>query len=276
MSQKTLQDAQRLRDKADVAAQRALAMVKIAVKSLEEGDPEAAHECFGEFDGVVNDCQEAELEALRILIKNQPTAEDARLLYAVLEITPHLERVARNSQKVAKAVIELGDAILVGPASGLPGMGRTALEMATVAIDGFVNWSVEGFDRLNGMDDTLDAARTESKRLVDEYLRTHPDTGEACIRYLAATRALERIGDHSCGMAEKVAFMVTGDHVAYNPRHSSDLSRGARTVEITNGDTRPVTWSPSFLSKGTAPPSRRGRGSRTACRPLTTSSARSS
>jgi len=62
-------------------------------------------------------------------------------------------------------------------------------------------------------DDTLDALRWSIFRECITYMMENPSTITGCAHYMMIARYLERCGDHACKIAEKVHYMVTGEHI---------------------------------------------------------------
>jgi len=210
MITKTANDITALREETADLGQLALSMTVRAVRSFAEADPDLAQETADDYRRAAEESQQLEELALRVMLLYQPAAADARLVYAALESGPHLERIARNAQKVAESVTRLDGALLGDPSVGIERMGGTAEEMVRIAVTALQEQSTAGFDRLRDLDDILDNGRREAERYAEAHLHEHPEAAEVCIGYLEVTRSLERIGDHACGLAEKVAFLVTG------------------------------------------------------------------
>lgn len=197
---------------ADMGA-AAVSLTARAIRALQEDDEELAQTAADDYPRLAQMNTEIEVKAIRILLLYQPAAEDARMISTVLESISHMERIGKNAKSIAEIVLLLDDQIMIEPFPAIERMGNTAETMIRIAVDGFTRNSVEGFDRLRELDGILDVGRRDSYRDATEHIKQCPDSVDVYTQYLFVTRYLERMGDHACDMAEKVAFMVTGRHI---------------------------------------------------------------
>lgn len=59
----------------------------------------------------------------------------------------------------------------------------------------------------------VDALRHSIFRECITYMMEDPKTITRCTNYVMVARYLERSADHSCKMAEKIHYMITGERV---------------------------------------------------------------
>lgn len=196
-------------DMAELAAD----MLERAVQAMTDGDVALAEGILADQPRIEKYDEGIEAAAIRVLTLYQPTAVDARTIATVLKSITHLERVAKYSSNIATATIYLSDkpsyevVDLIGP------VGESALGMVKLVVRGFESRDVEGFDRIGPMDDRLDDLMREDLQTVISFINDHENSADVCTYYISVLKFLERVGDHACKMAEKVTYMVTGQHV---------------------------------------------------------------
>ncbi|HEV8078465.1 MAG TPA: phosphate signaling complex protein PhoU [Marinobacter sp.] len=160
-------------------------------------------------------------ESILIVARRQPTARDLRLVIAVIKMVADLERVGDEAKKIAKLTLKLEE-----EGQGQASWGGWA-EVRHIGnhVQSMLHDSLDAFARLDA-DQALTVMK-EDKRVDEEYqaasraLLTHmmEDTRNIsrCMSIMLVLRALERVGDHACNIAENVIFMVKGADV----RHTS-------------------------------------------------------
>jgi phosphate transport system protein len=157
-------------------------------------------------------------EAILIIARRQPAARDLRLVIAVIKMVVDLERVGDEAKKIAKLALKLEE-------EGQTSLGYVEVRHIGNHVHAMLHDSLNAFARL----DAEQALRVmkEDKRVDEEYqaaartLLTHmmEDTRNIsrCMSIMWVLRALERVGDHACNIAENVIFMVKGEDVRHTP-----------------------------------------------------------
>ncbi|MBB5319676.1 phosphate signaling complex protein PhoU [Marinobacter oulmenensis] len=157
-------------------------------------------------------------EATLIIARRQPTARDLRLVISVIKMVADLERIGDEAKKIAKVAMTLAE-------EGHAPRGYVEVRHIGVHVQTMLHDALDAFARL----DSTQALRImkEDKRVDEEYqaaaraLLTFmmEDTRNIsrCMSVMWVLRALERVGDHACNIAENVIFMVEGEDV----RHTS-------------------------------------------------------
>lgn len=186
-------------------------MMEDSVKALTTGDTALAREVMEAFDRVDRYDREIEEAAVRILTLFQPAAGDLRTAVTVLKCITYLARIAKYSKKLCNAAEYLADKPRYPVFDLLVPMADMSAKMVRLASTGIEERSIEGFDRIVEMDDYLDSHLRTSIDEAVEYVKANPDSADVCIYYITVMKYLERVGDHSCKIAEKVTFMVSGE-----------------------------------------------------------------
>jgi phosphate transport system protein len=159
----------------------------------------------------------------RILARHQPVAGDLRTLLTVEKINTDLERIGdhcRNLARNAKYVTEAPD--ILEPLQ-LREMTETARRMLDEAKRAFLDQDAELARRIPDLDDEVDRLHRENFEALVDYVQQHPECAEVAAHLITASKAVERISDHSTNIAKGVVFLIEGEDI----RHSSlqeDLS----------------------------------------------------
>ncbi len=186
--------------------------IRGAVDSLRTQDLEKASEVVDQ-DDVVDQMQTSmEEECMRLIALQQPVAGDLRTIGAVLMITDDLERIADQATNIAEVTLRIGDQSLIKPLVDIPRMGDLAMAMLRDALNAFVRRDIALAKEVQETDDSVDEIYGD---LMDELRGFVLDGGdrvrsEQALHLLFVARYLERIADHATNIAERVAYMITG------------------------------------------------------------------
>jgi phosphate transport system protein len=163
----------------------------------------------------LNDTLEEEM--YRLIALYQPVARDMRMIACSLKVISANERIGRYGKDIANVVIktinnETRYADLV-TALSLPHMGDLVLSMIDDALTGYEMEDLSSISHHSERDDRVDALRYTIFREGITYMMEDPRLITRCTNYLMIARYLERCADHSCKIAEKVYYMVTGERI---------------------------------------------------------------
>ena len=162
-------------------------------------------------------------EAILIIARRQPAARDLRLVIAVIKMVVDLERVGDEAKKIAKLALKQEE-------EGQTSLGSVEVRHIGNHVHAMLHDSLDAFARL----DAEQALRVmkEDKRVDEEYqaaartLLTHMMEDarniSRCMSIMWVLRALERVGDHACNIAENVIFMVKGEDVRHTPMEETE------------------------------------------------------
>lgn len=163
----------------------------------------------------LNDTLEEEMYLLIALY--QPVARDMRTIACSLKVIAANERIGRYGKDIANVVIktvnnETKYTDLVAVLS-LPHMGDLVLSMIDDALRGYELEDLSYISHHSERDDRVDSLRHTIFREGVTYMMEDPRLITRCTNYLMIARYLERCADHSCKIAEKVCYMVTGKRI---------------------------------------------------------------
>ena len=157
-----------------------------------------------------------EEEVYQLIARYQPVAKDMRAIACALKVISATERIGRYGKDIANVVIKTPEnnnyTDLVNGLS-LPHMSELVLSMIHDAIQAYDTGDISLIAHHSERDDRVDALRHTIFRDGITYMMEDPRTITRCTNYLMVARYLERSADHSCKIAEKVHYMVTGERI---------------------------------------------------------------
>ncbi len=204
------------------------AQIDSAVKALVDGDGYLAEEIRAKDKLVDRMEMDVDEEAMLIIARRQPTARDLRLVISVIRMVADLERVGDEAKKIAKFAIKLSE-------EGQSSQGYVEVRHIGTHVMGMLHDSLDAFARL----DSEQALRVmkEDKRVDEEYqgaartlltfMMEDARNISRCMSVMWVLRALERVGDHACNIAENVIFMVKGEDVRHTPMEEAERVVGS-------------------------------------------------
>jgi len=187
-----------------------MSMLERGLQALVEQNLELAEEVRRSDD--VADALDIGIEeaALRLLALQHPMASDLRCVAGAIRIAADLERVGDYSKDIAKVARRLHAEPYHWALEDIPLMGRRTHEMIRMALRSFVERDLELARQVAEMDRELDSLwRTVRDQLIG-HMRDDPGNVFQGTHLLLAARYLERIGDHTVNVAERVSYMETG------------------------------------------------------------------
>lgn len=150
--------------------------------------------------------------SLRVLALRQPMAEDLRAVVAALKISADIERIGDLATNVAKRAITISTSPPVASTVTIIRMGIIVQGMIKSALDSYIARDAHQAMDVWNRDEEVDQLHTSLFREMLTYMLENPPTITACTHLMFAAKNIERIGDHVTNIAERVYFLVTGDH----------------------------------------------------------------
>jgi len=190
--------------------------IKDATDSLMKGATGLAEQVV-ERDTRVNALEVAiDEQCTRILAKRQPAAIDLRLVVAIFKTITDLERIGDQAERIARQTVDLGG--LECPASfreTYSEMAVVVLQMVHNALDAFTRLDIQAAANTTAMDEKVDRLYADIMTRIVPRIQAEPSQIGQHLDMMWATRALERIGDHSCNICEYVIYFVGGRDVRH-------------------------------------------------------------
>jgi len=145
-----------------------------------------------------------------LLCRQSPVASDLRLVVSVIRILGDLERTGDLCLRIVKLVPDQ-PLLAANPPTFeiLRQMSGEAIDTFRLAMRSWASGDLELARSLAVRDIAMDGY---NEHLMAEILRLQgSDAVATAVKTLLAGRALERIADHSVMIAERLAYMLTGD-----------------------------------------------------------------
>ncbi len=205
------EDLRKLRDMTARMGGLAERQVADATRALVRRDTELASEVVSR-DAQI-DALEREIEAfcVRILALRQPMAADLRVVIAAMKASNDIERIGDYARNAAKRAIVLASLPSIGSLNGFERMAHLVQENLKAAMDAFVNDDAEAAQRVWEADEPVDAIYNGIFRELLTFMMEDPRNITAATHMLFIAKNLERIGDHTTNIAERIFYAVRGD-----------------------------------------------------------------
>ena len=183
--------------------------IESAMEALYKRDIEMAETVIASDDRINQLRLETEEKCLLLLATQQPVAGDLRTIVATIHIVSELERIGDHAAGIARLVGRLENEPELDTLHKLPKMAKRARKMLKESIQAYITQDTDLAQSLVKRDDKLDKhyrklfRETLKEMQDDEYIRR-------ATFLLWVGHDLERIGDRSTNISERVIFMTTG------------------------------------------------------------------
>ena len=184
-----------------------------AVDGLKRRDLEVSRQVILDDDAIDVRRHDIEERCVNLIARQQPIATDLRMIIAILHIVGELERMGDYAEGIAKLSLELGNAPPLKPLIDIPRMSDKAIQMLLKSLESFVNRNVEAARQVGDDDDEVDALYDQVYRELLTFMIEDPRTITRATYLLWVAHRLERIADRATNIAERVIYLVTGEHV---------------------------------------------------------------
>ena len=185
--------------------------LKDAVEALVRQDAKLARSAI-ERDLAVDAMQrDIEANAVLLLARRQPVANDLRYVVAVWETAIELRRVGDLSKNVAKCVLTLDDKYpMPAPVKTLRRMARVASKRLRDGVDALVRADIEKARRLWNTDNEIDQMYSAICRELLTYLMGDGGSPRPAVMLLSCAKNIELVGDHVTNIADAVRYAILG------------------------------------------------------------------
>ncbi len=208
---------QTLQDDLLAMGDRVAEAVGESVRALAERDEAMEHQIIAGDQEVNATQRHLEEQALVLIATQQPLASDLRIIVSVLSISQDLERMADHAKGIASIGLDLMRQPLLKPLIDIPRMARIDQELIRGQLDAFMRHDADAARQLARRDDEVDGLYEQVYRELLTYMLQDPRTITRANLLLWVAHNLERIGDRTTNIGERVVFLVTGEIVELNP-----------------------------------------------------------
>ena len=198
-------------------------LVRDALRALTEQDRLLAATIMPRDDMV--DRMDIEIEAMCLrLLAERPSAAALRVIGAALKVTTDIERIGDHAVDIAKISLRMGRELFYKPLVDIPRMGGMARQMLNDALKAFVHRDLALVEKVITGDDMVDALYARMRKELQLVMQDDPSSVLQASYLLFVAHYLERICDHCTNIAERVAFIETGEMKRPAPaKHPRDL-----------------------------------------------------
>ncbi len=193
-------------------ADQALLNVRNGLKSFETNDLVLANNIIKADDQIDMMEEEISKQALRIIWKEQPIAQDLRLVTTILKILTDIERIGDHASDISEISLHLEGHQFVRDLSLVLSMAKHAEHMVQSAIEAVVSEDAVLAKLIIAQDDIVDREYREMIQLSAQWIKDDVDDTPYVISIILIAKYLERVADHAVNIAEWVIFLVTGSH----------------------------------------------------------------
>ena len=184
-----------------------------AVSAFNKSDVELAESVIARDDQIDNAVKELDEQAIAILARQSPVADDLRMVVSSLRISSSLERMGDMAEHLAQlARYRFPDKVV--PKSVRPifkDMGKLDVEMAAMLVELLKTNDLDLAAKIRDEDDRVDALHLS---VFENVLSEGWSAGtESTVDATLASRYLERFADHAVSISKKVTYLATGEWV---------------------------------------------------------------
>lgn len=182
-----------------------------AVTAFNKSDVELAESVIARDDEIDEAVKALDEQAIAILARQAPVADDLRLVVSALRISSSLERMGDMAEHVAQlARYRFPDKVV--PKSVRPifkDMGKLDVEMAAMLVELLKTSDLALAEKIRDEDDRVDALHLS---VFETVLSEGWSAGtETTIDATLASRYMERFADHAVSISKKVTYLATGE-----------------------------------------------------------------
>ena len=155
-------------------------------------------------------------ECEQIIALRQPAAIDLRLVLSINRAIVDLERIGDEASRVAKQAIDLSNSESSSKSlHEVSHIGELVTEMLSSVLIAFEKRDIELAYKVVKSDKNVDREYQSTMRALITFMMEDSRSISSVLNIIWILRALERIGDHACNLAEQVIYQVSGTDVRH-------------------------------------------------------------
>lgn len=182
-----------------------------SVNALEQRDVVQAKRLV-EADSRIDDRRyDIENRALLLIATQQPLASDLRIIAAILTIATELERIGDYCEGIAKLTLRMAVEPALGRLSDIRTMTGITQRLLRKVLQAYQQRDLIAAGEVWMQDDEVDALYEQVFRELIAEMADDPSTVRSGTYLLWIAHNIERMADRVTNIAERVAFVVTGD-----------------------------------------------------------------
>ncbi len=206
-----LQQIQQLEKDFTKMGEDSLDMLTRSLKALTEQDIKLAQQVIKESEEMADKEIELENKCIELLALQQPMAGDLRMIGTILKVLADCRRFSRLAFDIAVIASKINKEPLLPQIKDICEMYKDVSAMVRDSFVAFHTRDVDLAKSLGIRDDVVDAQYDRIRRdLIKEMIRD-PSKIDIASHLSFVARYLERAADHSCSIASRTVYMVTGE-----------------------------------------------------------------
>lgn len=190
---------------------------KAALDTFDEG---IADEILAEETNIDNLENLINHECETFLAMHTPVAADLRMIMAINNINPSVERIGDNIEKIGKYVRRYKEPLPaeIETAFNVEEMYEHLLSMFEIARDSFKSVETQNLRKIYEKDWVINKINKNARLTVVDMINKYPEHNAQILHYFLIINRLERVGDHIKNIGEEIIFAKEGRIV----RHSKN------------------------------------------------------
>ena len=195
------------------------AMVDNSIQALKKQDVALAQEGIAADDTVDDMDLQIEQSCMTLLALQQPMARDLRTIGTIMKVIADVERIGDYAVDIARTAITLADSEFFKPLVDIPRMSELVAAMLRKVIQALVKRDLDLVAEVIAEDDEVDKMWYSLLDELTVMMQERSEIVPQAVALLLVARYLERIADHTVNVAERVAYMETGQLCDLAPSH---------------------------------------------------------
>lgn len=151
--------------------------------------------------------------SIELLVLKQPMAKDLRYIYALGSIAIELERIGDYAVNIAEESIKIGRDKYIKDLVDIPKMYEECKKMILGVKESLENEDEDLAREIALNDDNVDSLYDRVQEDCLKIMNDNPQTINQGVNLLFIGRYLERIGDHTTNICEKIIFAIKGEMI---------------------------------------------------------------
>lgn len=151
--------------------------------------------------------------SIELLALKQPMAKDLRYIYALGSIAIELERIGDYAVNIAEESIKIGRDKYIKDLIDIPKMYEECKKMILGVKESLENEDEDLAREIALNDDNVDSLYDRVQEDCLKIMNDNPQTINQGVNLLFIGRYLERIGDHTTNICEKIIFAIKGEMI---------------------------------------------------------------
>ena len=188
-------------------------ILDLSVKCMLNQDIEGCKKVINQDDKIDELREYIRDRSIELLALKQPMAKDLRYIYALGSIAIELERIGDYAVNIAEESIKIGRDKYIKDLIDIPKMYEECKKMILGVKESLENEDEDLAREIALNDDNVDSLYDRVQEDCLKIMNDNPQTINQGVNLLFIGRYLERIGDHTTNICEKIIFAIKGEMI---------------------------------------------------------------